>query len=254
MTTLFDADLSAREFGGAKLHVSTFFIWLKEKGLHLNSIPLLSNHEFVQVEALLCCIGGAAVADLTLEQASKIVANDKALRASFVGRGTSDETRAMLAEKLARFDAGEEEILIGANPAISGSAHQKWRDLISRAVDDGELVLLDHASSLPIQGLTKTIAASEATPNAAPDKSESSEKPWVARNPGDPEPEQSWYTPARYFARKLVLEDSTLLLKRDQLAGKVSDSMFAVGIKKRGGKKKLDPATVKKAFSNVTLA
>lgn len=163
MTTLFDPDLSAREFGGAELHVGTFFNWLKEKGLHIRSIPMLSNSEFVQVEALLCAVGGAAVADLTLEQASKIVANDKALRARFVGQGTGPETKAMLAGKLASFDAGDEEILVGAPHVISGSAHQKWRDLISRAVENGELELLDHASKLPIRATEP-----QSTPTAEP--------------------------------------------------------------------------------------
>lgn len=79
-------------------------------------------------------------------------------------------------------------------------------------------------------------------------------KPWMIVNPKDPQPPtQPWYTPARFFARKLIIEDSTLLTKRDILAVKVVQSLTAVGIYKRGGKKKLDPGTVQKAFSNVLL-
>ena len=81
-------------------------------------------------------------------------------------------------------------------------------------------------------------------------------KPWMRKDPRDPEPDHfmPWYTAARYFARQLVLEDSTLLNKTELLAAKVSKAMEKVGIYKRGGKKALDPATVKKAFFKVTLS
>ena len=78
-------------------------------------------------------------------------------------------------------------------------------------------------------------------------------EPWLEPDPKDPKPAQGWYTPARYFARQLVREDSTLLTKRDLLAQKVAKSLEAAGFLKRGGIKPLDPSTVKKAFSKVTL-
>jgi hypothetical protein len=77
--------------------------------------------------------------------------------------------------------------------------------------------------------------------------------PWLIPHPDDPKPKQPWYTPARYFARDLVKDDSTLLQKKDLLANKVVKSLSDVGIYKRGGKLPLDPATVLKAFSNVSL-
>jgi hypothetical protein len=77
--------------------------------------------------------------------------------------------------------------------------------------------------------------------------------PWLVIDDSDPPPKLPWYTPARYFARELVKSDSTLLLKKDTLADKVSASMFNVGIKKRGGKEKFNAATVKKAFSQVAF-
>ena len=77
--------------------------------------------------------------------------------------------------------------------------------------------------------------------------------PWLIRDPKDPEPAQSWYTPARYFARQIVREDSTLLGKRDLLARRVVQSLTQAGIKKRGGIKPFDPVTIKKALSNVSL-
>lgn len=82
---------------------------------------------------------------------------------------------------------------------------------------------------------------------------EHNKKPWFIHNPDDPAPGHPWYTPARFFARELIKNDSTLLTKRDILARKVADALKNVGIMKRGGKKPLDPATVKKAFSNVVL-
>lgn len=78
-------------------------------------------------------------------------------------------------------------------------------------------------------------------------------KPWLVADPTDPTAPHHWYTPARYFARKLVLSDSTLLNKRLMLADKVSRSLYSVGIYKRGGKNRHAADTVLKAFSNVTL-
>jgi hypothetical protein len=83
--------------------------------------------------------------------------------------------------------------------------------------------------------------------------SEKEFKPWLHAEPEDPIPEQLWYVLARYFARKLVIDDSTLLTKRDLLANKVAHSLSNAGIMKRGGKKPLNPTSILKAFSNVTL-
>jgi len=79
------------------------------------------------------------------------------------------------------------------------------------------------------------------------------EKPWLVHNSDDPEPRQSWYTPARYFARRLVVDDSTLLIKRDLLASKIVVSLTNAGIYKRGGKKPFNPVTIKKALTNINL-
>ena len=80
-----------------------------------------------------------------------------------------------------------------------------------------------------------------------------SKSPWLVIDLRDPPPEQAWYTPARYFARQLVKNDSTLLLKTLILADKVSKSLDKVGIKKRGGIKPFTADTMLKAFSNVKL-
>lgn len=78
-------------------------------------------------------------------------------------------------------------------------------------------------------------------------------KPWLTPNSKDPEPEQPWYVPARFFARQFVKEDPSLLGKKNLLATKVAKAMFDVNVKKRGGVDKLDPATVLKAFSKITF-
>lgn len=73
-------------------------------------------------------------------------------------------------------------------------------------------------------------------------------------NPKDPKFAFPWYTPARYFARQLVIDDSTLLVKKLKLAEKVADSLAGVGIFKRGKiKKPLSSGTVLKSFVNVAL-
>lgn len=79
-------------------------------------------------------------------------------------------------------------------------------------------------------------------------------KPWLIPIESDPPAEQSWYTPARYFARDLIKQDSTLLTKRDILALKVGQSLVGVGIYKRGGKKPHSPGTIKKALVNINFS
>lgn len=79
------------------------------------------------------------------------------------------------------------------------------------------------------------------------------EKPWNVQDPNDPDPQQPWYTPARYFARQLVTNDTALLTKRNILCDKVAASLKGVGINKRGGKLPFSTGTVKKALANVRL-
>ena len=80
------------------------------------------------------------------------------------------------------------------------------------------------------------------------------DKPWLIHDQRDLDPEQPWYTPARYFARQLVKEDATLLLKKLRLANKVSQSLNKARIYKRGGKEVPVASTVLKALSNINLA
>ena len=89
------------------------------------------------------------------------------------------------------------------------------------------------------------------TSKVQPEPTSSIEKPWLIIATQDPVPLQPWFTPARYFARQLIIEDSTLLTKTDLLSQKVVQSLARVGINKRGGKKIFKPGSIKKAFSNV---
>lgn len=77
--------------------------------------------------------------------------------------------------------------------------------------------------------------------------------PWEIPDPRDPKAVLPWYTAARYFARQLIKEDTTLLSKREILADKVSRQLAAVGIFKRGGKKPFNGGTIKKALVNIYL-
>jgi hypothetical protein len=76
-------------------------------------------------------------------------------------------------------------------------------------------------------------------------------EPWRGHREGDPKPKHDWYTPARYFARELVRDDSNLLTKKKYLYQKISDSLADVGIYKRGGKKAFDSQTIRKALANI---
>jgi len=92
----------------------------------------------------------------------------------------------------------------------------------------------------------------EAVPVATPS---GDEKPWLVANSNDPAPDYPWYTHARYFARQLVRDDSTLLAKKKLLAEKTAASLAGVGIFKRGKKKEsLSSGTVLKSFVNVVLS
>ncbi|HPH06976.1 MAG TPA: hypothetical protein PL131_13985 [Methylotenera sp.] len=87
-----------------------------------------------------------------------------------------------------------------------------------------------------------------------PPECQEQDKPWLKVDLRDPAPEQPWYVPARYFARQLVKHDSTLLIRKDQLAKKVVQSLTGVGIYKRGNLLPHNAATVKKSFSKVKLS
>jgi hypothetical protein len=78
-------------------------------------------------------------------------------------------------------------------------------------------------------------------------------KPWLIVDPRDPQTSSAWFTPARYFARQLIKENTNLLHKKEDLTKKIAKSLGDVGIYKRGGKEPPDSSTILKALSNVKL-
>lgn len=119
-----------------------------------------------------------------------------------------------------------------------------------------DLVVKDELSAI-INYTVKPKIASDSVPTDTAFEVESSNTnghPWLIVNSNDPAPKYSWYTPARYFARQLVSDDSTLLTKKSLLASKVVQSLTSAGFKKRGKLAAFGPATVKKAFSGVVLS
>lgn len=93
-------------------------------------------------------------------------------------------------------------------------------------------------------------ALPHASQNSGAAPGSSSEEHWQ-QLPGDPLPAQPWYTPARYYARQLVLEYPTLISKRVELSKKVAEILEEKKIFKRGGIKPLREETILKAFTNV---
>lgn len=123
MTILSHKHLHGREFGSSLLGVTEFFEWLAINKLRIATAPNLRDYDFVQVEALLCAVEGAA-GSISEDEARGIVAADQLL--------TADR----MADDAPRW-------LVGAE------AHRKWRELITRAVMNGGLQLLDFGSKLP---------------------------------------------------------------------------------------------------------
>ena len=79
------------------------------------------------------------------------------------------------------------------------------------------------------------------------------DKPWLVHNPLDPLPDNSWYTPARYFARKILKEKPLLINNKLKLAGEVATLLFKIKDYPRGRVTEREPSTVLKAFTNCTL-
>lgn len=88
---------------------------------------------------------------------------------------------------------------------------------------------------------------------AIADAPANNEKPWLIPDPRDPAPEQPWYTPARYFARKLIEGDSTLLTNKPKLEEQVVLALNNAGIKNARNGKFFRNNTILKAWANVDL-
>lgn len=139
-TTLFNKYLCERDFGSTVFHVKTFQKWVTDKGLHLRTVPELSEYEFAQVESLLCAIERGAAPQ------------------------TTDDARAIIDSKPDL--AGHEVAVRFPEPdhshvwLVGADAHFQWRKMIERAIDANELQLLDGASYLPVSNRPPISSAS----------------------------------------------------------------------------------------------
>jgi hypothetical protein len=133
---------------------------------------------------------------------------------------------------------------------------REWHDVAREIEAEYEKGFDEFFAELAQAPNTSTVGA-PAQPQAAPPApladSASNAKPWLSIDQQDPTPAQPWYTPARYFARQLTMENPALLANRKRLADRVATALFNAGFKKRGGKLRFDSGTVLKALTNVTL-
>lgn len=142
MAVLFHADICDREFGSHLLSVAKLNAWTQSLGLELVTSPPVDSFKFVQAEALLCAIERAVTDGTSEHDAATVI---------------------QLTPALAQDRAAE----IAPRWLLGADAHQKWRGLILQAVKDGELVLLNYGSKLPIAAPT-TIKAPPAVTVAEP--------------------------------------------------------------------------------------
>ncbi len=139
------------------------------------------------------------------------------------------------------------------SPPLKKTEEDTLTHQTSQAISEYVCYLPEREADALLLAWEASLAPKSTQDTAKPELEISKTNPWKIVDPRDPEPEHTWYTAARYFARQLVKESPTLLNKKDRLAQKVVQSLTGVGIKKRGGKKPFDPGTVKKAFHNVNL-
>ncbi len=86
-----------------------------------------------------------------------------------------------------------------------------------------------------------------------PEISQPIDMPWNIAHEDDPKAAQSWYIPARYFARQLMKDNPALGKNRKKLSKMVAELLAENKIFKRGGVSPLEPITVLKSLSNVKL-
>lgn len=142
MKVLSHPDLHCRDFGSSLLSVADFQEWLKEHRLRIFTAPKIDDFDFVQVESLLCAVESAA-GEITDAEAKEIVNADP-------------------------FLAKDRMAIAAPRWLVSADAHRKWRIKITQALLDGQLVLLDFGSKLPVPIPQDALdAAAQFSPSAA---------------------------------------------------------------------------------------
>ena len=134
-------------------------------------------------------------------------------------------------------------------------ASQYRRDITDELAKKESALRLDESNHITINSFNRWAHEKYKLPpeNKVDSKQPTQDKPWLIVDPRDPQTSSAWYTPARYFARQLIIENANLLHKKDTLTDKIAKSLADVGIYKRGGKNPPDPNTILKALSNVKL-
>lgn len=198
MKILFHKDLCDREFGSAVFNVPALLKWATDKGLHLHTVPPLDEYDFAQAEALLNAIQATARAytpdeAYAIAQASPLLAHHRAAQRA----------------------APSAVWLVGAEAA------RQWREILSKAIAGGELILLDPNSLLPVVTADAPGAKVKAVPSESPS--------------GD-----GWKANARQIGKKIHKEKPSLNVEK--IAGKTHDEMTdrkakgETGMTGRGGK------------------
>jgi len=138
---LFEKHLCPREFGSAVFNVPDLLKWAQKKGFHLPTVPPLDDYDFAQAEYVLTLIANSPC-----------------------HTSTTDEAEAHLKTKpeLAQHPTAESApvFLVGAD------AGEQWRGVLSKAIANGELVLLDRHSLLPVEPAAIPAANGEAETDA----------------------------------------------------------------------------------------
>lgn len=230
------------EFLNGAIALSDLSEWAEAKRLHLPPTSArVAGAEIVGIQTYLKAVAEQAVAALSDKQVLSTMMDILEAKPDYPCH--PKERSAVLEE---RDDST-------ARWLLEGNVWVAWRDLLRQAIDAGELPLVHGITLAPIAWPGAPSSTPAVAAAAVHEKEDRAEKPWLIADPSDPPAAQGWYTPARYFARQLVLKDSTLLTKRIVLADHVSRSLFTAGIYKRGGREGLAPETVLKAFINVAL-
>lgn len=73
---------------------------------------------------------------------------------------------------------------------------------------------------------------------------------WDKHQEGDPEPEETWFPAARYFAREILKENPNIIFNKTQLSPLVAKRMYENNVRKDNNQT-YEPGTVRKAFRNI---
>jgi len=135
--TLFNESLADGEWGANLLSVADLQAWARQTGRHLKTMPSVDEFEFVQAEALISAIQRYA------SQCSPAEA--------LAALKTMPELKEHRVFKESPDDPMPSHVWL-----LATEAGRDWRKVISKAIEGGELRLLNTATKLPIMAATPT--------------------------------------------------------------------------------------------------